>query len=116
MDFEQLVSQISSLHAQVAAQASKAVNLGLTLRNWLIGAHIQEFERNGEDRSRYGERLFEDLAGRLLESGVPSCDRRQLYRYVDFYQRYPQIVGTLSPQFRRLIPSCGTWDGIERTR
>jgi len=36
---------------------------------------------------------------------VPSCDRRQLYRYVDFYRLYPKIVGTLSPQFRGMLPA-----------
>ena len=105
MKFEQLVGQIRSIHDQLAAQASKAVNLGLTLRNWLIGCHIQEFELRGEDRSKYGERLFDSLAERLDTAGVPSCDRRQLYRYVDFYRLYPQIVGTLSPQFLKLLPA-----------
>lgn len=104
MNFEQLVGQIRTIHDQLAAQACKAVNLGLTLRNWLIGCHIQEFELRGEDRSHYGERLFDKLADQLGTLGVPSCDRRQLYRYVDFYRLYPQIVGTLSPQLRRLLP------------
>lgn len=105
MRFEQLVGRIRSVHDQLAAQASKAVNLGLTLRNWLIGSHIQEYELRGEDRSKYGERLFDSLAERLDAAGVPSCDRRQLYRYVDFYRLYPQIAGTLSPQFRELLPA-----------
>jgi predicted nuclease of restriction endonuclease-like (RecB) superfamily len=104
VNFEQLVGQIRSIHDHLAAQASKAVNRGLTLRNWLIGCHIQEFELRGEDRSGYGERLFDSLADRLGALGVPSSDRRQLYRYVDFYRLYPQIVGTLSPQFRGLLP------------
>ncbi len=107
MNFEQLVNQIRAIHDQLAAQTSKAVNLGLTLRNWIIGCHIQEFELKGEDRGQYGERLFENLAERLHALGVPSCDRRQLYRYVDFYRLYPQIVGTLSPQFRGMLPARG---------
>jgi predicted nuclease of restriction endonuclease-like (RecB) superfamily len=108
MNFERLVGQIRAIHDQLARQASKAVNLGLTLRNWLIGCHIQEFELRGEDRSQYGEHLFDDLADRLGALRVPSCDRRQLYRYVDFYRAYPQIVGTLSPQFRGLLPARPT--------
>jgi predicted nuclease of restriction endonuclease-like (RecB) superfamily len=105
MNFEWLVIKIRSVHDQLAKQASKAVNLGLTLRNWLIGCHIQEFELRGEDRSQYGDRLFDNLADRLGAVGVPGCDRRQLYRYVDFYRLYPQIAGTLSPQFRGLLPA-----------
>jgi hypothetical protein len=105
MNFEQLVGQIRSIHDDLARQASHAVNLGLTLRNWLIGCHIQEYELRGEDRSEYGERLFEVLAGRLVTLKLPNCSRRQLYRYMDFYRTYPQIVGTLSPQFRRMVPT-----------
>jgi RNA polymerase sigma factor (sigma-70 family) len=33
------------------------------------------------------------------------ADRRQLYRYMDFYRTYPRIVGTLSPQFRGMFPT-----------
>jgi predicted nuclease of restriction endonuclease-like (RecB) superfamily len=108
MNFEQLVGRIGTIHNQIAEQTSKAVNLALTLRNWLIGCHIREFELRGRDRSQYGERLFDVLADRLRALGVPSCDRRQLYRYVDFYQSYPQIVGTLSPQFRGMLPSLSS--------
>ena len=105
MNFEQLVGQIRSIHDDLARRASNAVNLGLTLRNWLIGCHIQEYELRGEDRSEYGERLFEVLAGRLVTLKLSNCSRRQLYRYMDFYRTYPQIVGTLSPQFRRMVPT-----------
>ncbi|MCA9065151.1 MAG: DUF1016 family protein, partial [Planctomycetaceae bacterium] len=44
------------------------------------------------------------LAEGLGALGVKSCDRRQLYRYRDFFQTYPQIVGSLSPQFAALMP------------
>ena len=75
------------------------------MRNWLIGCHIQEYELRGEDRSEYGERLFDVLAGRLVTLKLPNCNRRQLYRYMDFYRTYPQIVGALSPQFRGMLPA-----------
>jgi hypothetical protein len=35
---------------------------------------------------------------------MSNCNRRQLYRYLRFYQLYPGIVGTLSPQLRKLLP------------
>jgi hypothetical protein len=105
MNFNQLVGQIESVHVQLVQQTSKAVNLGLTLRNWLIGCHIHEYELRGDDRSQYGARLFDALADKLTEHGLPNCNRRQLYRYLDFYRLYPQIVGTLSPQFKELLPA-----------
>jgi predicted nuclease of restriction endonuclease-like (RecB) superfamily len=112
VDFERLVRQILSVHEHLALRATKAVNLSLTLRNWLIGCHIQEYELRGEDRSKCGERLFEVLANRLTGYGLPNCSRRQLYRYVDFYRLYPQIVRTLSPQFRRLLPATSSGEKV----
>jgi hypothetical protein len=78
------------------------VNISLTLRNWLIGYYISEYELNGSDRAEYGEKVLEILAEKLV--GVSSCNKRQLYRYLDFYRAYPEIVGTLSPQFRKFLP------------
>jgi predicted nuclease of restriction endonuclease-like (RecB) superfamily len=44
------------------------------------------------------------LAGRLTGLKISNCNRRQLYRYLRFYRLYLEIVGTLSPQLRQLIP------------
>jgi hypothetical protein len=89
MNFDLLVDSISKTHSHFQQQAAKAVNVSLTLRNWLIGFYIVEFELNGEDRSTYGERLFEELAKRLRS--INGVDRRALYRFKDFYLLYPQI-------------------------
>jgi predicted nuclease of restriction endonuclease-like (RecB) superfamily len=102
MNFDQLVATIKKTHTTFRSEALKAVNIRLTLRNWLIGYYISEYELNGSDRSEYGEKIFEILAGKLIE--VSNCNKRQLYRYLDFYRVYPQIVGTLSPQFRKFLP------------
>lgn len=89
MNFDLLVDSISKTHSHFQQQAAKAVNVSLTLRNWLIGFYIVEFELNGEDRSTYGEKLFEELAERL--KSINGVDRRALYRFKDFYLLYPQI-------------------------
>jgi len=102
--FEALVSSIQLVHDQLAAQVSRAVNVSLTLRNWMIGRYIAEFELLGADRANYGDRLFSILAKRLTGLRISNCNRRQLYRYLRFYQLYPGIVGTLSPQMRKLLP------------
>lgn len=106
-DFEALVQTIARIHDELAKQAARAVNTSLTMRNWMIGMHIAEYEMSGEDRSRYGDKLFQILAEKLSAKGVSNCSRRQLYRYMNFYRTYPQIVETLSPQFENLLP-----DGI----
>ena len=55
LDFSALVGAISKAHEQCVAQAGRTINVSLTLRNWVIGRHIAEFELNGADRAVYGE-------------------------------------------------------------
>ena len=50
-NFLQLVESIQSTHRELLAQAGKAVNISLTLRNWLIGYYIAEYEQQGKDRA-----------------------------------------------------------------
>ncbi|MEI7789128.1 MAG: DUF1016 N-terminal domain-containing protein [Chlorobiaceae bacterium] len=102
LDFNQLVAAIRYADTELSAQASRAVNVSLTLRNWLIGYYIAEYELNGADRAVYGEKVLSELSLRLND--ISNCNRRQLYRYLRFYRLYPQIVATLSPQFRKLFP------------
>jgi len=102
-DFGKLVGFIRHAHEELAAQAGRAVNLSLTMRNWLIGAYIAEYELSGADRASYGDSLLTELAKRLTELNISNCNRRQLYRYLRFYRLYPEIVGTLSAQLKKLV-------------
>lgn len=104
MGFEKLVSNIRQVHDELAAQADRAVNISLTLRNWLIGCYIQEYELHGADRAAYGEELLSKLSVELDKVNVSTCGKRQLYQYLHFYQVYPQIVRSLPTQLQRLIP------------
>ncbi len=98
-DFDSLVSSIVHIHLQTQDFAAKAVNVGLTLRNWLIGHLIEVYERQGADRAKYGDKLMDTLAGRLVKNGWARCDRRELYRFRQFYLAYPEMVESLTPQF-----------------
>jgi predicted nuclease of restriction endonuclease-like (RecB) superfamily len=101
LTFSSLVSSIKDVDKTLLKQTSKAINVGLTLRNWLIGGYIAEYELHGEDRAKYGDGLFYALADSLKD--VSNCNRRQLYRYLRFYRLYPQIVGAVNPQFSQLF-------------
>ena len=98
-DFESLVTVISQIHHEAQTFATKAVNIGLTLRNWLIGRQIEVYERQGADRAIYGEKLMDSLAKRLVRQGWKRCERRELYRFRQFFLTYPKIVESLTPQF-----------------
>jgi len=103
LTFAELVSSIRQAHDLFSAQASKAVNISLTLRNWAIGYYIERYERLGVDRAKYGERLMDDLSETLRKLGLSRCDRRELYRYHQFYLTYPQIVETAAPQLTAVL-------------
>jgi hypothetical protein len=62
MNFQLLVNTIQQTHSTLQQSALKSVNRHLTIRNWLVGFYIVEFEQNGEDRAKYGERLVDELA------------------------------------------------------
>lgn len=102
MNFELLVDTISKTHSHFQQQAVKAVNISLTLRNWLIGFYIVEFEQEGEDRAAYGTGLLNRLALQIKIKGLVSAE---LSRCRQFYFCYPQILGSLTQEFKNLIPS-----------
>ena len=95
MDFNNLVSVIEQTHHHFQQQAIKAVNVSLTIRNWLIGFYIVEFELKGEDRAQYGENLFHELAKKFYK--IKGIDRRSLYRFKDFYNFYPHLSIEIEP-------------------
>lgn len=105
LTFEGLVAAIGRAHTVLTEQAVKAVNIGLTLRNWFIGLYIAEFELQGANRASYGDRLIPELVAALASQSVSTAGRRQLYAYLAFYRAYPQIVRTASAQRVDLFPS-----------
>ena len=105
LTFENLVLSIRGVDQELAAQASRAVNVSLTLRNWLIGCYIAEYELRGADRAHYGEKLLAKLSARLLENGVSRTEERELRRYRQFYQTYPQIREALTPELGKHLAS-----------
>lgn len=88
MDFEALVKHIGTIQQTLQAQASHAVNLALTTRNWLMGYYIVEFEQNGEDRATYGEQLLKKLEQRLNIKGL---NERRFREFRRIYLVYPQL-------------------------
>ncbi|MEI7430907.1 MAG: PDDEXK nuclease domain-containing protein [Betaproteobacteria bacterium] len=104
--FEQTVSAITTAHRQLISQAGKAVNLALTLRNWLIGGYIQEFEQAGSDRASYGTHLLETIAEQLAAKAIPGVAVRSLRIYRQFYLAYPAIRQTVSAELPGLFPNA----------
>jgi len=98
MDFNKLTSVIQDINSLFTARAKQSINICLTVRNWLFGYYIQEYEQEGKDRAKYGEKLLESLAEELEKNKIPSSSFRSLKLYRQFYQCYPAIGQTASAQ------------------
>jgi predicted nuclease of restriction endonuclease-like (RecB) superfamily len=88
----ELVLAIGKANQLFRDQAQRQVNTSLTLRNWIIGFYIVEYEQNGKDRAEYGERLYKAISERLRADGVKALSDRILYLFKKFYLAYPQIL------------------------
>jgi predicted nuclease of restriction endonuclease-like (RecB) superfamily len=103
-NFDQLIDNVYQTHCQLQLNAQKAVNLNLTIRNWLVGCYIVEFEQNGEDRAQYGTRLLEEMAKKIKAKGIKGLDVRTLRSCRTFYNTYPQIRGSITPELQKSLP------------
>lgn len=91
--FSSIVAAISRTHALLAAQAGRAINISLLLRNQLIGDHIAKYEVHDANRSKYGERLL----ARLVAAGLRRIEPREPHLFQQFYAAYPQIREAVTP-------------------
>jgi predicted nuclease of restriction endonuclease-like (RecB) superfamily len=92
LNLSALQSALQMLDQHFKIEAGKSVNQLMTIRNWLYGLYIVEFQQNGADRAAYGERLLQELAKHLKTPGF-SLSNLKLYR--QFYLTYPQLAGPI---------------------
>lgn len=86
--FEELSASILQTHQTAQTGALRAVNQMATLRNWLIGCYIVEYEQKGCDRAKYGDKLLKRLEESVTTKGL-NVTLFQTSRL--FYNFYPQI-------------------------
>ena len=99
--FDDLSESIIQTHQSAQYTAIRAVNQMATLRNWLIGCYIVEYEQKGSDRAKYGERLLKRLEERVNTKGL----NLTLFKVSrNFYLSYPQIAELFSGSIHS-IPS-----------
>ena len=86
--FIQLSLQIELTHSVMQQSVGRAINQHLTSRNWLIGYYIKEFEQNGQERAKYGEKLLLTLSKKIKIKGLG----RSMLEYCRlFYGTYPHL-------------------------
>lgn len=86
--FDHLSEVVTILHDSAYSATVKAVNRFATVRNYVIGFYIVEYEQHGSDRAKYGDRLLKRLAERVNKRGI---NETLLKVSRAFYLNYPQI-------------------------
>lgn len=92
MRLDNLAQNIQTINITLRDNAAKAINKCVTARNWLIGYYIVNYEQNGEDRAKYGEKILQSLADLLNDEGL---SYRNLRLYRQFYQTFPELRGSV---------------------
>ena len=93
--FEHLSELVSKIHNSAFSATMKAVNRFATIRNYVIGFYIVEYEQHGSDRAKYGDRLLKRLAEKVDKRGINETLLQNCRR---FYSLYPQIQSYLIEQ------------------
>lgn len=88
INFNQLENSISKLNDVFEENTAKAINRNITARNWLIGFYIVNYEQNGKDRAKYGEKTLQRLAENLNK---PSLSYRNLRLYRQFFLEFREL-------------------------
>lgn len=96
--FDELTKIIRDTHDAAQTTTVKAINRMQTMRNWLYGYYIIEFEQHGKDRAEYGTQLLKRLEERVNRKGLTETLFKNSRK---FYRLYPQMVenliGVISP-------------------
>ena len=90
--FDHLTDMVTQLHNSAYTASVKAVNRFATVRNYVIGFYIVEYEQHGSDRAKYGEKLLKRLAERVNKRGI---NETLLKASRAFYLNYPHIKSYL---------------------
>jgi predicted nuclease of restriction endonuclease-like (RecB) superfamily len=112
LNFTALVDSIRQVHEQSAAIVNRTVNTTLTLRNWVIGAYIREYEQNGADRARYGESLLDKVAERLGAAGLDELTARYLRLCRQFAAVYPGIWRSVTAKSAQALLPNPIWRSL----
>ena len=90
--FDHLSNLVTQLHNSAYTASVKAVNRFATVRNYVIGFYIIEYEQHGSDRAKYGDKLLKRLTESINKRGI---NETLLKVSRAFYLNYPHIKSYL---------------------
>ena len=96
---QNLFTDTSTIIETAKRAAYHSVNIVLVQRNWLLGKRIVEEQLGNQTREElYGQKIVENLAKELTEQYGSGFDFSSLYKYIRFYQCFPNILDAASPK------------------
>lgn len=101
-NIEILSANIFELHKFFKSYAVQQVNNSLTIRNWMTGFYLIEYEQNGKDRAAYGEKTLKVLSRKISDKGLKGFSDRNLRLYRQFFLEYPEIWQFVIANFKNL--------------
>jgi len=106
MNFQLLANTIQETHEVFYPDTVKAINRNLTLRNWLIGCYIVEYEQQSDDRAAYGTKLLASLAQKVSIKGISETSLKLCRQ---FYLAYPKVSRLFKDNFSSFISNSGSF-------
>ena len=88
LSFDQLSQVINLVHDSAYSSTVKAINRFATVRNYVIGFYIVEYEQGGHDRAKYGNKLIKRLVEKINKKGMNETLFKNCRK---FYLTYPHI-------------------------
>ncbi len=99
MKLAELIQNIRSVQQQLQQTVASSVNQGLSVRNWLVGYYLVEFQQKGEERAKYGDQLLATVSKKINQKGFSTAN---LSRYRQFYMTYPKLLESSSSEFQKI--------------
>ena len=101
IDEKRLYGDVCQIVEQARSRAYRAVNVYLTLRNWMVGERIAREDLQGAARAEYGKQVVVHLSEKLSKRYGGGFDFSSIYQYIRFYRLFPQILDSVSPQLKK---------------
>lgn len=89
--FDTLVRGIGEVDRAAVLAVGRQAQQMLSLRNWIFGTWIVQFEQGGEDRAAYGEKLLDRLSAALEADGRRGLSARNLRNFRQVALAYPGL-------------------------
>ncbi|MDR1022722.1 MAG: hypothetical protein LBL94_05565 [Prevotellaceae bacterium] len=106
MDFNNLKQCVQQLSAAFRQSAMVAVNSHLTMRNWLVGFYIVEFEQNGEDRAKRKNIPSTIRSKAFFNWADAVCPIEKCWRY-EYYSSSGCTGAIINRSIGNAVSSCG---------